>query len=817
MRTVILLTAILMLTANTHADTWAVTWKSNVPLETGNYRIDGTAEKTLSTMLSKILGVDVPAVAWNKVDADHIFLICSKENAPADVAKKLEGKRPDAFVIQYPVNVEGKKVCALVTQDDQSYDYPVYAFLRQFLGVEWVGPGEIGEVYTEQPDWKLPAAIDYFDEPDYVMRLWTGQSFSSRPWLARQSRMGFHHALGSVFAPSKYAESDPDVFPLIDGERLVPDPKKTHSSGWQPCLFNPKSIRIATEHVQEQLAKGQIAVSLSVNDGAGNHCQCDLCTAQDPDLPKRHPQDFSDRYFRFYNTVMEKVLEEYPDGHIAVLGYGPTSRPPQATKINNQILVLKVSASPEDLKAWGAVGAAPNLYLWLWDGGFLSVRPDMRPIAEQVRACHDMGGFALYSEIIANWVVSAPKFYILANMLWDTTRDVDELLNHYCVTAYGPSAGPAVERYINRWWQIYMRFEHPYRTVEGWRRAGQFQHLTRADLLVLNDAIDDAGRSRMSDRQRERFAFLKTYHQWLALNADQWLTAQEMGDPQWVADRSPLGVVNALDAAHDLTPRFTALWNEKIHPDATGWLLDWQYSAANPTPRRDYWEQFVGQLRTMVDSAFESAAYDALCAVSDRMSQTEATAFWQSTRNDRPHLAPWIDAQMRRLKGEGGQNLVANGSFENAEQGDPPTVEGWQVYEQYGMVKGENAKYDFTQGNGRDGGRAAGAGHGSYPEMRSFIKLEKGRRYRLSLWYKTENREREGLFYIYRVKSGMDQTRPDVERFFAETLEPTGGEWRRVVRILTAEQTADYMMMISFYHVGENEWNWFDDIEITPL
>jgi hypothetical protein len=67
------------------------------------------------------------------------------------------------------------------------------------------------------------------------------------------------------------------------------------------------------------------------------------------------------------------------------------------------------------------------------------------------------------------------------------------------------------------------------------------------------------------------------------------------------------------------------------------------------------------------------------------------------------------------------------------------------------------------------------------------------------------------------VKGGMDQTRPDVARFFSEKLEPTDGQWKRVVRILSTEEAADYMIMISFYYVGEKEWVWFDDIEMTSL
>jgi len=432
---------------------WAAAW-----LGGGKAR---DAANELARYMAKVLGVSVASVEWKPNAAKHNFVITDVAHAPSAVAKGLEGKHRDAFAIECPVRFDGKDVCLLVSQDEYAHDYPVYYFLTKFMDVHWVGPGELGVVYEKKPDWKMPAKISVVENPDFEMRLWSGQSFSSREWLARSGRMGFHHALGYVFHPDKFGDI-PEVYPLVGGRRFVPKPKSGAGalSGWQPCTGNPKSVDIAVDHVLQELERGPaISVSLSVNDGAGNTCECDLCRAQDEKdafQPGQRP-NLSGRFFRFYNAVMERVLEKNPNAYIAVLGYGAVKTPPKEFKVHPRIQVFQVQPSIESLRAWKEAGATPNMYLWLWDGGFLTVRPDMHVIAELVRECHRLGGLGLYSEIVPQWTVSAPKFYILAHLLWDTNRDVDQLLDEYLELAYGKDAAVPLRAFFDKWYEIWNR------------------------------------------------------------------------------------------------------------------------------------------------------------------------------------------------------------------------------------------------------------------------------------------------------------------------------------------------------------------------
>ncbi|MBM4048799.1 MAG: DUF4838 domain-containing protein, partial [Planctomycetes bacterium] len=565
--------------------------------------------------------LDAPvAVADKPTKAKHVFLVTDAKNGPKDVAAKLDGKRLDAFTIQYPVKLDGQDVCLLLAHDEQGYDYPVYHFLTKFMGVHWVGPGELGVVWTKRPGWAMPAKIDLVMNPDFEMRLWSGDSFSSREWLARSGRMGFHHALGHVFHPDKHGGT-PEVYPLVGGKRYVPAVKTGPRalSGWQPCTASPKSAEIATQHVLETLTKSpqMLSVSLSVNDGAGNTCECELCRAQDAKdafQPGKRP-NLSDRFYRFYNAVMGRVLEKAPNAYIAVLGYGPCKVPPTEVKVHSRIQVFEVQPSAEALKAWKAAGATPNMYLWLWDGGFLTVRPDLHTLADVIRTSRDLGGLGLYSEIKAHWVVSTPKFYVLAHLLWDTRQDPDKLLNDYLRLAYGESAAPHVRAFFDKWYEIYRRRpkEELFKTSWGWRDPVQLQDIRRDDLAALDAALrleppagsKPAGgwpKATLTPEQKQRLAYLATYYQLMRINAEQYLVGREMSDRKWVSAQPPEAVLKAAEGSLTLTADFDQVWREQVATDKTGWLMDGR-AQKNPDA---YWDDFLAQLRTMVSSAHET-------------------------------------------------------------------------------------------------------------------------------------------------------------------------------------------------------------------
>ncbi len=812
--------SLLLAVASAGATEWSVCW-------TGPTEASAAADE-LARYAGMVLDAAVEVTGQEAAAEGRVFVVTDAANAPQEIAAKLEGLRRDAFAIEYPVQWHGREVCMLVAHDRFGCDYPVYAFLTRFMGVNWVGPGELGVVWAKQPEWELPARISVVENPDFEMRLWSGDSFSSREWLARSSRMGFHHALGHVFHPNKHGDT-PEVYPLVGGRRYIPEPAggPRALSGWQPCTSNPRSIEIATDYVLETLANNPrlISASLAVNDGAGNECECASCRALDgPDAyaPGRRP-NLSDRFFHFYNAVIERALAVNPEANIGVLGYGVVSTPPTQVRVNPRIHVFEVQPDVPTLQAWAATGATPALYLWLWDGGFLTVQPDLHMLGELVRAGHELGAIGLYSEIKAHWVISAPKFYVLAHLLWDSSRDVDELLDEYLRLTYGHSALPHVRAYFDRWYEIYRRRppELLHQNSYGWRDTRHLQWLRRDDLAALDDALARARLAELTDEQRARLDYLRTWHRLMRLNAEQYLVSRELGDPRWVAARGADEVLDTIESSLRLTPDFDRIWRNQVATDTSGWLLD---ASAQRDPEA-YWMSFFAQLRTMVDSGHESAIDDALGAMSERMlvgdDADAVVAWWQERIEERPALERYIGPEMNRLRGVEPESIVVNGSFEEGEPGDPPTLPGWDFYEFYGMVKGVKARYQWREGNGHDGGRAIGMGEGNYPELKAIIHMEEGARYELSLWYRTEGRESPASLWLFsyegELASPRDIDQERIHKFARMDLEPTDGEWRYVERSLTPSVGGTFVLQLAAYYQKADVWTWFDDIEIRRI
>lgn len=819
---VLTLVALMLLAAAPGAGAahWTVCWAG--PAEAG------AAAAELAHYAGMVVGAPVEVAAAGPPDGGEVFVVTDAAHAPEELAAKLDGLRRDAFAIEYPVQWQGRTVCILVAHDQFACDYPVYAFLTRFMDVHWVGPGELGVVWSQQPGWRMPTRISVVENPDFEMRLWSGESFSSREWLARSSRMGFHHALGHVFHPDRHGDT-PEVYPLVGGQRYVPEPASGPRalSGWQPCTSNPKSLEIATDYVLQTLADSPrlISASLAVNDGAGNECECESCRALDgPDAyaPGRRPI-LSDRFFHFYNAVIERALQANPEANLGVLGYGAVSTPPGRLRVNPRVHVFEVQPDVPTLRAWAATGATPAMYLWLWDGGFLTVQPDLHMLAELVRAGHELGAIGFYSEIKAHWVISAPKFYVLAHLLWDSSRDVDQLLDEYLRLAYGEDALPHVRAYFDRWYEIYRRRPPAmlHQNSCGWRDARHLQWLRRDDLGALDDSLARARLASLTQEQRARLDYLRTWHRLMRLNAQQHLIAQELGDPRWVAAQAPERVLAAIEDSLDLTPEFDRIWRNQIATDTSGWLLD---GSAQRDPDA-YWAAFLGQLRTMVGSSHESAIDDALEAISERMLAARdadaVLAWWRARLDERPTLERYIGPELNRLRGIEPENIVTNGSFEQGEAGDPPTLPGWDFYEFYGMVKGVKARYDWTDGNGHDGGRALGMGEGNYPELKAIIHMVEGARYELSLWYRTEGRDSPASLWLFsyqgELASPRDIQQDRIEKFARVDLEPTDGQWRYVERSLTPSVGGTFVLQLAAYYQKPEVWTWFDEIEIRRI
>ena len=782
------------------ADTdWIVGWEGT--------RESVTAAREMAGIMSKVLGTEVAAAAWRGYNAKHTFVITDAKHAPPEIAARLKGKRLDAFTIVYPAKLHNREVCLLVANERKALDFPAYYFLTKFMGVEWVGPGDLGEVVTPQPGWQMPAKIDVVEDPSYEHRFWTEHGVNCRKWLAGSFRLQFHHNFFRVFDPKKYADQ-PDLYPFYNGKRNVPDPK-VHGrrvSGWQPCVGNPKARDIAVQYGLDYLAKRPDvkSFSLSVNDGGAGICMCDLCRAMDSkgafDAGAPH---LTDRFFRFNNAVIERVLRKKPDAYLAVLGYGRCQTLPVETKINPRILVFNVCDNDlfhmtQRQRDWKAKGATPSIYLWMWDCGYLTVRNYPHALADLVRVTHELGGFGFYCEALTNWAAGGPKFYVLSHVLWDANADVDALLDRYMRAAFGTAAAPHMRAYFDRWEDVWERKGEDvrYNTGRQWRNVRQLDELTRDDLTALDAALRKANAGGGTAAEKRRIAYVETYYRWLRANADQYLVTRDLMTAKWVAGREPDRVMREIERGLGLTAKFEGDWKNTISKDRTNWLLSWRYHA---DPDR-LWKTLIQPIRTGVLQAYEPAVDTAFDQMTKSMLRAKpkgnVVMFWKTQLGRHPKLAKWIRTQIHTIERGAGGNLVSNGDFEIGKPGGPPAIDGWSTT---GSWQGMPADYGW--GEGRNGGHAAGISRGYAATWLTTPPTKQGHRYRLTAWYKTSGPRN-------RIHGGVaEQTLP---------FRPTNGTWAKATTTFTAAKNGT-LLRLNSYGQNKGEWTWFDDVELVEI
>ncbi|OGG46160.1 MAG: hypothetical protein A3F84_26130 [Candidatus Handelsmanbacteria bacterium RIFCSPLOWO2_12_FULL_64_10] len=785
---------------------WVVGWEGPEDAKKG--------AQELARVASKVLGTDVVALPWQERPAKQTFVVTDARHAPPELAKRLEGKRRDAFLIQYPTKLKGREVCLLIANDEKACDFPVYHFLTRYMGVEWVGPDPLGEVLTLQPGWRIPERIDDLQNPDFEHRYWQAHGMNIRRWLAGSFRMQFHHNLGQVFDPVKHKDQ-PDLYPFYDGQRHVPDPEKNRFSGWQPCTGNPKAVEIAAQYGLDFLRDNpdKVSFSLSVNDGGVGSCMCDLCRAQDsPDAFDWGAANLSNRFFRFYNAVLEKTLEKNPNAYVAALGYGRAKIPPTGIRVHPRVLVFSVcdnsNVEPdyvERQKLWKASGATPCLYMWCWDGGFMSVRHYPHALRDAIRASYEMGGFGFYCEDITSWAAGAPKFYALARLLWDTKSDVDELMNRYMRLAFGEEAAPAVRAYFDRWEAVWEHGGKTYRYNTGreWRSAAHLNDLTREDLTAMDEALSRAGRAKATPEQKRRLEYVETYYRWLRVNADQYLVTRELSNEAWVSGRTPEEVMRETERGLGLTGAFDEMWKNVISADRTGWLLSARYFKDPQEP----WTRLYEPIRREVLAAYDPAVDRAFDAITKDLLRSQSKgrviAFWAGQGEAHPELAKWVRTQVHLLSRGPGANLLQNGSFERGDPGSPPAIPEWDPYS---TGAGTTAEHAWSATEGRDGGGAAAVGRAWVGGLRRTIPTKEGGRYRVSGWYRTEWITESGLHHTLFWGVGGGRW----------PLSPTGGAWRQFSTTFTATSNGTGLNLIS-QGQKKGEWTWFDDVEAVEI
>jgi len=350
----------------------------------------------------------------------------------------------------------------------------VYGLLRS-LGARWYMPGELGEILPEKSAYLAVGPLDETVVPDYALRKWhwtrhSAFGFDDMIWSRRLGiNSGFEqlglfagpHGLVAVHSSDAMKKAHPEYYALIGGKRNT---EGNHGRG-TPC-FTSEGMQKETVNYIRHIFDTYDFPSVDIWPGDGLQiCQCDTCKGKSA----------SELVWEFSDRVAREVYKTHPDKIITAGAYTSYIEAPDTIEKFSPNLAVWIANSgrprmmdPEHwtqyearVKKWQSKIAPGNIYrlennryhVFGMDEDEAGVRggpiyyPAIHPraMARELKALKGIAsGFTgEMAQISGQWKAPGLEhltLYVQSRFFWDADLDVDEVLDEYYATFYGPAA-----------------------------------------------------------------------------------------------------------------------------------------------------------------------------------------------------------------------------------------------------------------------------------------------------------------------------------------------------------------------------------------
>lgn len=472
-----------------------------------NERLQKAAEE-LQKHLALVTGVTLPLVSDGKRPADvaYVFRI---GHLPPEAEPLAEQE------VRWEVGAEATTLYGEGAYGDL---YAVYSFLEDQLGIHWIAPGDDGIVYqTQLPLVLRSGAYNWIPElryrsirlgnarvadkvyqpdnkfADFYPDLEAHNAFAQDAWDWQMrlrmygSRPGGAHTFSSWW--KKYGATHPEYFALnrFGKREPVPLPKgKERSEAFiKICASNREVAQQIIDDWLPQKDRQQF-LSVGVNDGNSNFCECEDCLALDePREGEAWDAHLTDRYVVLANRVMRMAREHRPDVYVTIYAYLSTLYPPRRVKLEPNIVVQLVPyVDPLDLETvrahfqgWKEAGATKLMLRPNYHHKYLTTAMPTgveKQMFDVFQLAYQNGCFATdYDSLRHQWAVTGITDYILAKSFMYPEKPFEYWAEEY-YSAFG-AAAPEVRRYYEYWRQ------------EVWEKRLQPNIMTICDLGGAGD------------------------------------------------------------------------------------------------------------------------------------------------------------------------------------------------------------------------------------------------------------------------------------------------------------------------------------------
>lgn len=419
----------------------------------------------LQKYLQKITGVELP-LHTDGVDVPGITLNIGK------TATSQASDLPDPAL--------NPETCAITQRGDDLYfaaHYPsptafaVYSFMQDQLGVRWFAPGDDWEHvpnHKDQPDFTVTVENE-LSVPGTSPRIWSGHSWTPdwSDWNRRNKavlsekvlRRNFQNNIHRIFPPSKYAKSNPEYYPLINGKRWIP-PSDSYVYWWPP-MGEPSVQQATIEYIRKWFDEhpDQDSFSLGMDDIA--YMSDDpLSNAMDSSPDDYKNKKFSSRFYKFVNIIAKEIKKTHPDRYIGTLIYNIAVEPPaDVPQMEDNVFGFIANGSAaqwyqgdkkerwmENTKEWRKRVKHLSRYDYFGMGTYV---PRIFPhaMAEMMEIDQSLGFEGCYIEMYTFLPQTAPMIWAFAQKQWTPSLKIDDLLKEFYTKMYGKAA-PSMEAYF---------------------------------------------------------------------------------------------------------------------------------------------------------------------------------------------------------------------------------------------------------------------------------------------------------------------------------------------------------------------------------
>ncbi len=485
----------------------------------------------------------------------------------------------------------------------------VYSFLQDKLGIRWIWPGNDGEVIPKQERIALkPFEFRYTPKIRMRQSLFAHQAIykqggapgtASGDWVRRQRVQ-----LDSLYVPfghgfvdwyPRFFKTHPEYFALQpNGTR---DDKGDRECDAKLCDSNPAVWDQWLRDVADIIEKNphRRVFIASFNDGFGRgYCVCEKCRAWDSpeaehrvimyDDTKINGYAMSDRQVMLANMLARKLKEKYPDkDYLVQIRASGFCRPAPIKAVpDDNVVIVNCAAflmDPDAFDTYSPVEAKfidtfeawskktknqiwrPGIPDWgRWKTGGPAVIVKAGEVYKRIAAIGVLG--ISPDVIVCHWATQGPLYYLLTQLTWNPDLKIDEIMDDYYKSGFGPAAED-----IKAYWTMLEKNNYEIQTYErqearqqkggkSWIESFSPEFFKEAYAL-LDKAAEKT--SKAGKEYSDRVAFVRAGLDYLRLNTENQILANQ--------------IITAKNPDPELKEKMRANWNQiedivKKHPQA---------------------------------------------------------------------------------------------------------------------------------------------------------------------------------------------------------------------------------------------------------